>query len=362
MKTVFKIILSACLISTIVACSNDDDNKPKTIRPVKSIVLGDSQSTLERHFPGKVLASKRAELSFEVPGKLVKLPIKKGEKIKKGQLLAQLDQIPFEDKAQQTQAHYDYRKVQFHRGKELVKGNYISKAEYDKLQSAYQVAEANLSTAKRNLKDSTLRAPFDGIVADRYVENHEQVKEKQVLMSFHDIEYLDIETHVPEKFMLKIKESEREKDSNDKAKTFVVFDIYPKKRFPVLFKEFAAQSDPDTQTYAIVFKMAQPDEINVLPGMSVTVYAKISSKHYDYNNYYSLPIGAVFTESNQQSYVWLVSKDMTVKKQPVTMGQLQNKAVEITSGLKPGDRVVTAGVHFLRENQKVTLPKEGSLE
>ena len=84
MNNFYKLLLTACLAASITACSNDDDNKPKAPRPVKSIVLGDKESIVERHFPGKVLASKRAELSFEVPGKLTKLPIKKGQEVRKG--------------------------------------------------------------------------------------------------------------------------------------------------------------------------------------------------------------------------------------------------------------------------------------
>ncbi len=362
MNNFYKLLLTACLAASITACNDNNDNKPKAPRPVKSIVLGDKQSIVERHFPGKVLASKRAELSFEVPGKLTKLPIKKGQEVRKGALLAQLDQVPFEDKVQTTQASFDYAKLQYRRGKELVKGNYISKAEFDKLHSTYQISEARLSTAKRDLQQSTLRAPFEGVVADRYVENHEQVKAKQVLMSFHDVEYLDIETHVPEKFILRIKEAERDPNAADRPTAFVIFDAYPDKKYPLTFKEYAAQSDDDTQTYGIIFNMKQPDNINVLPGMSVNVHLNISSKHYDYDEYYNLPVSAVFTDTNQQSFVWIVTKEMTVKKQAVKMTQLQNSSVEITSGLQPGDRVVIAGVHYLRDNQKVTLPKDNDLE
>ncbi|MDF1758932.1 MAG: efflux RND transporter periplasmic adaptor subunit [Coxiellaceae bacterium] len=362
MRTTFKLMTVLSLVISISACSNDDEQKTDATRPVKTVLLGDSQSSLERYFPGKVLPSKRADLSFEVAGKLTKFPIDKGELVKKGRLLAQLDQIPFTDAVQQKQARYDLNKAQYSRGKELIKGNYISKSEYDKLKSNYQISEANLSTAKRNLKDSTLHAPFDGIVADTYVENHEQVKAKQVMMSLHDIDKLDIETHVPEKFMLKLKESEKEKQDKNGASAVVKFDAYPNKQFPLSFKEFASQSDQDTQTYAVTFTMPQPKGLNVLPGMSVTVYVKISNKRFDYSSYYDLPVGAVFSGSNQQSYVWLVNKDMTIKKQPVTTGTLRRSSIEITKGLKPGDRVVIAGVNFIRDGQKVKLLKDTPIE
>ncbi|MDF1797089.1 MAG: efflux RND transporter periplasmic adaptor subunit [Coxiellaceae bacterium] len=354
------IILS--LVISISACSKDDEKKPELPRPVKSILLGDSQSTLERYFPGKVLPSKQADLSFEVAGKLVKFPIKKGEVVKQGRLLAQLDQIPFNDKVQQWKARNDLNKVQYSRGKELIKGNYISKSEYDKLQSNYQISAANLSTAERNLKHSTLHAPFDGIVADTYVENHEQVKAKQVMMSLHDIERLDIETHVPEKFMLKLKESEKGKRTGPRSTVVVKFDAYPNKTFPLKFKEFASQSDTDTQTYAVTFTMDQPKGLNVLPGMSVTVHAKISNEKFDYKAYYDLPVSAVFSGTNQQSYVWLVTQDLKLKKQPVTTGTLRKNSIEVTDGLKPNDRVVIAGVNFMREGQKVKLLKDAHIE
>ncbi len=347
------IVLSAFLSLTLSACQQEKSTKAAMPRPVKSIVLGNTQSNVIRHFPGKVLPSKSAELSFEVAGKLVSLPIKKGESVNKGQLLAQLDQKPFEDTQQQMQARHDLNKSQYLRGKELVKNNFISRSEYDKLYSNYKVSEANLSTAKRNLKDSTLIAPFKGIVADSYVENHEQIKAKETLMSLHDITELDIEIHVPEKFMQKLKDKEKDHDTNDLT---VKFDAFPKKQFNIDFKEFSSQSDPDTQTYAVVFIMKQPESINVLPGMSVTVSASMSNKDINQPDYYILPIGAVFSENNQQSYVWLVNPTkLTVYKQAVKTGMMQGSNIEVTAGLKPGQRVVIAGVHQLRDNQLISL-------
>lgn len=347
------IILSAMLILPLCACQQENNTKSATPRPVKSVVLGDTQSSVIRHFPGKVLPSRSAELSFEVAGKLVSLPIKKGESVKKGQLLAQLDQKPFEDTQQQMQARYNLNKSQYLRGKQLVKDNFISRSEYDKLLSNYKVSEANLNTAKRNLKDSTLIAPFSGIVADSYVENHEQIKTKETLMSLHDITELDIEIHVPEKFMQKLKDKEQKKDSGDIK---VRFDAFPKQEFNVKFKEFSSQSDPDTQTYAVVFSMTQPKSINVLPGMSVTITANISNKDINQADYYILPIGAVFSEGNQQSYVWLINPTkMVVYKQAVKTGMMQGGNIEVTHGLKPGMRVVIAGVHQLRDNQAISL-------
>jgi RND family efflux transporter MFP subunit len=353
MRKIITLSAGLSIVLTLYACQQEKTTKPVTPRPVKSVVLGDTRSNVIRHFPGKVLPSKSADLSFEVAGKLVSLPIKKGESVDKGQLLAQLDQKPFEDTQQQMQARYDLNKSQYLRGKELVKNNFISRSEYDKLYSNYKISEANLNTAKRNLKDSTLLAPFTGIVADSYVENHEQIKAKETLMSLHDITELDIEIHVPEKFMQKLKQKENDGDSKD---LFVKFDAFPQKKFNVDFKEFSSQSDPDTQTYAVVFMMKQPKSINVLPGMSVTISARMSNKNINQSDYYILPISAVFSEDKQQSYVWLINPTkLTVYKQAVKTGMMQDSNIEVTEGLKPGQRVVIAGVHQLRDNQLVTL-------
>lgn len=342
-------LLLVCL--TMVGCKQSDQTKPAPPRPVKSIVLQNPMSDVHRQFPGKVLPAKRADLSFEVAGKLVKLPIQKGQTVKQGQLLAQLDPKPFKDASQQTQARYNLAKSQFLRGKELIKGNYISHAEYDKLRSSYEVSSANLNTANRNLHDSTLYAPFNGIIANTYVENHEQVKAKQTLMALHDISELDIEVHVPEKFMLMLK---GDAEKNTKPDITVTFDAYPTQHYPVTFKEFSSQADADTQTYAVVFKMPQPSGINVLPGMSVSVDAKITKDQFNTTEYYKLPVHAVFSLDDQQAYVWVVdSSTHTVHKQAIQTGALQGNSIEVTAGLKPGQRIVTAGVHNLRDNQAV---------
>lgn len=354
MRHFFRLNIGILCLSLFSGCNDKASDQPQPPRPVNTIVLGQMQSTQIRNFPGKILPSRQADLSFEIAGRLTSLPIKKGEMVKKSNLLAQLDQKPFKDTVQQMQARYNLAKNQYQRGKHLVKDNFISRAEYDKLESAYKVSDANLNTAKRNLKDSTLYAPFNGIIADTYVENHEQIRAKQTILALHDISELDIEVHVPEKLMLQLKDNEERSEKND---IVVRFDSYPKQTYPIDFKEFSAQSDPDTQTYAVVFTMKQPNNINVLPGMSVSVIAKMSNQHINLPSYYSLPVSAVFSQSNQQSYVWIVDPaTSSVKRLNVKTGMVSGDSIEVISGLKPGQRVVTAGVHQLQENQKVTLP------
>ncbi|MEH6822419.1 MAG: efflux RND transporter periplasmic adaptor subunit [Motiliproteus sp.] len=220
-----------------------------------------------RVFPGKVEAANKVALAFQVAGALTQLSIKKGQNVSKGEVLAQLDKRDYRsdfkaDQAKRTRALADYK-----RAEKIFKKRLISAANVDSLRAARVVAAANVEKSRKALNDTTLRAPFSGTIATLYVDNFQNVRAKDPVLSLQDNSALDISVQVPENLIVHAGRQNHDID------LLARLEAYPDKAFPLSIKEFSTAADPDTQTFEFVLSMPAPTDINVLPGMSVSVEA-----------------------------------------------------------------------------------------
>lgn len=344
--TIFLILFSALFLW---GCQDEEKEKTVTTRPVKTMVVGEKKTKALRYFPGKVIASKKAILAFQVDGELITLPILEGDQVQEGQLLAAIDPEKYENTVKEMRAKYLRNKANYERAKELIKGHFISRADYDAWKAAFSVAKANLGTARRDLRNTQLHAPFTGVIAKKYVDNHEFVKAKQPILELNNLTNIDIEIYVPESTMSNIKKGEAEN-------VRVVFEAAPKKKYKLTFKEISTTADPETQTYRVVLILPSPKDIAILPGMTATVQAAIPDYKSGGDQYFLIPSSAIFSGNNHKTLVWVVDpKTMTVKRTPVRISRLAGKKIRVLDGISAGQRIVTAGVHFLKDGEKVTL-------
>lgn len=352
-----KTILIVLFISfALFSCGKGEKEPEQLIRPVKVMLIKGGVEENSRNFPGKVVASNRVDLSFDVPGLLIELPILEGDTIKKGELIAKLDPEKYQEAVNETEAKYVRAKAQLERAQKLIKDKYLSQADYDTTYSNYLVTEADLNRAKRDLSDTELRAPFTGIIAQKRVDNFQHIQSKQIIATLHDLTQIDIEISVPENIMILLKQGGNETQSQNIASNFkVIFDAKPNESFPVKFKEFSSEADPETQTYKVVFTLPSPEKIHPLPGMTATIKTEVPEGGFKGNDFFLIPVESVFQQNNQ-AYVWKVDlKSMEVHKSTVKTGQLADKNIRVNMGVKAGDTIVIAGVHFLREGQKVKI-------
>ncbi len=343
--------LSLIVLCLVVACKEkkvDEQAAAEIVRTVKYLELGEASLEATLIFPGRIEASEKAELGFLVAGRLIKLPIKEGQFVRKGQLIGQLDPKDFEIVVSEMKAKRDVLQIELGRYSKLLKNQFVSQAKVDKIQADLDVAQANYDAANRDLDYTTLKAPFDGLIARRYVENFQNVKEKQKVVHVHDISYLDVSINVPEYVII----SRQEKAD---IEFLVEFETAQGKQYKATFKEFSSAADPITQTYNVKLIMPAPKDLSVFPGMTVTVTAIIKDPTGAEYHYF-IPTESVFSDEGDGRFVWVIdSKTQRLKKRAVTVGTLANGKILIEEGLKQGDQIVTAGVHFLRENNKVKL-------
>lgn len=335
----------------LMSCGEQENKKEVQIRPVQAIQVSDQKSFNNRSFPGKAKAAKEVNLSFNVGGTLIELPIKIGDKVNKNQLIAKLDQREFDAKVKSAKAEMLRDEQNYLRAKTLVGKGHISKSDYDLLQAKYAMSQANMDLAQKSLTDSTIEAPFAGEIADRYVENHQTVSKQQVIARLLDTTQIEMTIQIPENAISLIPYVKNIQ---------VEFDSFPGHLIPAGIKEVSNEASLDTRTYPVTLVMQQPKSIEILPGMAGKAKGTVEKGAYTANTL-NIPIAALISKGNEgKSYVWIVDeKTMRVHRREVGLGGLGLSGVEITKGLNPGEWVVIAGVHSLDEGEQVIILKQG---
>lgn len=404
----FAVPLSAFLLLT--GCTRQTPPEPEAVRPVKTLVVTAGGESQMRTFPGKVEASKKAELAFQVPGKIINLPVKEGQTVARGEVIAQLETNRFEADLKALQGQLDQARAalralqagdrpeqqrrleaavraaevslanarsDYDRAERLFRANAGTRADYDRARTAFRVAQEEHEAARQslekgtvareedleaqegivrglegrvvaaniNLQDATLRAPFDGIIAQRFVEANQNVQAKQPVVKFQDVDEIDVAVDVPETFMASLRAA-------DVLQLVAEFTAAPGVQFPIQIREVAQRADPVTQTFRVRAAMKAPTEVTLLPGMSANVTLTYRRARI-LGNPIMVPVSSVYKDSNGEQIVWVVGPDSTVSRRPVKLGGATGGDVEIVTGLQPGDRIAVAGVRFLREGMKV---------
>lgn len=395
-----------CLLS---GCDRKPPATVEVVRPVKTIIVVQGDDTHSRTFPGVVEATKNAELAFQVPGVIIEFPVKEGDKVAKGDVIARLRPDEFEARLKTLQGELDQARanlrallagqrpeeimrlesqvraadarlanaqIEYNRAARLLRTNAISKSDYDLAQTAYRVAqeehesarqvlekgsiareedieakeaavrglEGRVVEAKLRLDDTTLRAPYDGVIAQRFVEANQNVREKAPIVRFQDAQELDIVVDVPETVMANVRRS-------DIVETVAEFSSAPGLRFPLQIREVAQNADPATQTFKVRAAMRAPTEVNILPGMTAQVNLSYRRSSI-LGDRILVPVTSVFKDDSGKQVVWIV-KEGVVSARPIKLGEAVGNELEIIEGVEPGEQIVVAGVTLIRDGMKV---------
>lgn len=340
------LVIPVASVTLLSACQEaSPPPAPEVSRPVPIFEVGGSDFASGLRFPGRVRAEQRAELAFNIPGRIVEFAAKEGDSLPAGALIARLDPASFETQLSAARAEFDKARTDYARVREIwEKSQAVAKAEVDLKRTAMEVARSRYAAAKQDAEDTRLTAPFDGVIARRYVENFQNVQAKEPVVSLQNVNQLEIVIHVPERVM---------RSEPRRAAGYARFDDIPGQRFPVELKTYSAEADPQTQTYEVVLALTTPQDVSILPGMSAEV---VPGDPIVNNNPSSVsaPLKAVGAGPDGRPQVWVVQPDTDrVTARAVEVGPVQGSDVVILDGLQVGERIVTAGLGHLREGMLV---------
>lgn len=356
--------LIAALALLLSSCGKEKEKAPekKVVRPVKIMTITSAEDAFKRKLPGKVRAALRVDLAFQVNGPLIELPVDEGQKAKKGQLLARIDPKDYrvdlrnaEGRLANAQAVLQRAKSEYNRILRIRKADpgAVSQTMVDRKLEAVDRGKADIKSlkaavddAKNQLDYTYLRAPFSGVIATRHVDNFQEVRAKQPIVTLDDISHIEILIDVPEIMMATIREGAVSAVSE--------FAAAPGKQYEVSLKEYSTRADPRTQTYRVVLTMPTPKDIRILPGMTATVIGTASNQK-EASDLSVIPAIAVFADDVGNSNVWVVDREnMTVHRRKVTTGDLTGTdSIQITAGLKTDEMIAITGITQLREGMQV---------
>jgi RND family efflux transporter MFP subunit len=348
--SVLKLCTFFCLagiVSLLISgCSKKEEEVPEeVIRPAKIMEIQKNTTIQEITYPGKVRALDRVEVSFEVSGRLIELPIKEGQLINKGDVIARIDASDYQSRLDAAQARVNQTKAEVDRYANLLKEKVVAKSTYDVKLKNYDISVSDMKIAKKAVSDTFLRAPFSGLIGKRFIDNFQVVQVKEPIVSIQKTTAVDIIVNAPELYI-------GQKDRYN-IKLFAEFANYPGERYPVTVKEFSTEADSQTQTYRIVFTMPIPAGKAILDGMTVSVHMIRQHKEGAVVSGVKIPIQSVFYDETKKAYVWIVNPDMTISKRAVTVGMMEKGNITVTKGLAAGEKIITAGVQKLTPGAKV---------
>jgi len=365
----------------IAGCSEPPVEQQQVIPRVKTMVIGDQAQGQLRRISGRLVASDSSTLSFAVSGTIEKVYAKAGETVNEGQLLASLDKRPFELDVKNARAQLNIARAQlnekqkrFDRMKELVEEQVVSRSELDvaeaeliSAQGTLQSAQSALSSTKRNLKNTTLSAPFTGRLAKRSIEPFQETSIGSEAFVLESKGSLQAEVLVPETMIRNVDHGQAVQINfptvEDLQVTGEVVEIGSQVQagnaFPVKIQLNTLGQD-------------------LRPGMSAAVLFNFKD-YLDNQQVYMIPLSAIAIEAglianygegktqgkDGEAPVYVFDDaSSTIKIRQISVGDIRGNLLEVFEGLESGERIVTAGVAFLKDNMEVRLwdPKQGLVD
>jgi multidrug efflux system membrane fusion protein len=344
--------LAAVLL--LAACAGDAD-APATPRPVLAERVGaDAGAADGRHFPGEVRARVEQPLAFQVGGRVARRLVDVGDRVARGQVLAELESQDLDlqagavraqlaaAQAEAQRASAERRRLEALGGDQLVSRSSVDAAIAADRAAAGQVRalQAQLGVAGNQAGYATLRAPDAGVVAMRHVEAGQVVAPGQVAFVLAVDAALEAVIALPE--------SDIDAYAVGQPVQVEAWST-PGRRFDGRIREIAPAADPATRTYAA--RIALPDAANgtLSLGQSVRVFAAGVDGDAP-----TIPLAAVQQGDGDAAAVWVVDPGTRrLALRPVRLGTWGETRVPVIEGLSRGDIVVAAGGHLLRADQAV---------
>ncbi len=351
------------LLMTAAACGKKEAPAEPVIRPVRVVRVTPTDAGRLRMFSGTARAGVESRLSFKVAGNIKRLAVHVGDRVKKGDLIAELDARDYDLRLEQaraslaqTNAQLRNAKAAYGRTRELYASRSASKSEFDIARAAAESAEASVGAASKQVQlarqqrqYTRLSAPVAGNIAATKVEVNENVGAGQVVALLSSGQDIEVLISVPEALIAQIKKG---------SQVAVRFDALPKSSFPATVAEVGVSSVEASTTFPVTVKLGRKHDA-IRAGMA----AEVTFEFGDKNAPPRILIPAVAVGEDQKGrFVYVASPTEAgfgqVKRREVKVGELTGTGLEIESGLRAGDIVVTAGLRFLEDGRKVRLPAE----
>jgi multidrug efflux system membrane fusion protein len=366
-----KRLLSGVCIALFVWTGCAEEEPPPELPPRSILWKKITESEVGRIsvISGVVESIDNTKLAFEVGGIVSTVEVELGDEVTEAQILARLDPEPFElavtdgeAELASVNARIASALADYDRAFKLFKEDVGSqqdlehaKARRDALHGKIEAAAARLDLAKRDLRNSVLRAPFDGFISVKEIDPAMKVSSGQVVFEADSGESgLRVEVQMPETLITKIKQGDAVEVSFPSSGVSMTAE--DGRRYSAIVTEIGTRADTGN-AFPVRSNLSEAPAW-LRSGMSAEVRFETGSRDSDGSSGpgFLIPLAAVLGEADDMFSVFVFDPDSsTLSKRPIRTGGLRGNEILVVAGLEPGQIVATAGVSFLRDGQEVTL-------
>ncbi len=356
-----KAFMTVWVVTLITGCSGKPAEVVSAPRPIAWVDVVNADEGAIRHTPAIIQSKNRAELAFQVPGRVDKVNVRVGDQVDDNAVLALLNDDTFrlalaQTRAELTQANAAYVEAQaeFERDADLIKDGAISETEYERSRARLDTARGSVNVltaavgiAQENLDRTQLRAPYAGEITFRQIEPAQQVPVGQTVLGIQIDSVLEATMTVPEDWINRLSMG-----SQHNVTLRTLPGVVVEGRITEIGRDARANN-----AYPITLELDNPPE-TVRSGMSAEV-TLIGSSNSNGESVV-IPVTAFASGVDQNNYVFVYdSKASVVRQRVVELGDIVAEGIVVTSGLQIGDRIAAKGVTFLNDGQAVSLMNVG---
>ncbi|WP_320005822.1 efflux RND transporter periplasmic adaptor subunit [Maridesulfovibrio sp.] len=347
------VVLILILGLALTGCKEKPAPAQEILRPVKTMKVGEGSSDRNWVFSGTAEDALQTDLSFRVGGKIISFPGDQiGRKFRSGEVIARLDPEDYELEVRQAESNLEQVRANYVRAKadvkrigELYQRKVVSKSEFDQSEADFKSYQAQLNAsakqldiARKRLRYTVLKAPFDGWVGAVAVNIHQNVQSGQKVIGFNAGKQMKMHISLPDTLISTVEEGEEVQ---------VTFDALPGKVMKGVIMEVGIGTN-EGGSFTVKVYLDNSKQL-IRSGMSGNVrFAGRSSG----SNIFVVP-SAIVGNPDGTKHVWVVENGSIVSRRDVEVGPISNNGILIKSGLNSGEIVVTRGVHSLKDGLKV---------
>ncbi|MEM7167316.1 MAG: efflux RND transporter periplasmic adaptor subunit [Planctomycetota bacterium] len=345
------VALAGCLLCAAVACDRQVAAPPERLRPVVVHSVAAPEAIVARSFAGATAAVNSAEVAFEVSGRITAIQAVRGRRYEAGVILAQLDTATYEAELRRAEAESTRANDELRRVQQLFENDTASRAQFDSAMAAQRTAQATLSTAEKRVEDGTIRMPYAGVIGEVLKEEQEFAAAGSPLLRIQGDGGMEMEVGVPGDVIAAI-----ELNMGCSVRIGSLPGVAVTGQVSQISREVSRNT-----TYLVTLALSSPPGVDLREGLDGEATFQLPNPK---GATIAIPGECVVGAPAGTTYVWIVEANGhergAVRRRDVKTGDLRPSGrIEILSGLRAGELVVTRGVHQLLEGTQVRLESLG---
>jgi membrane fusion protein, multidrug efflux system len=349
----FKFLLLICAVGVIFVIGSLP-SKQTSVPPAEAappnvtvaIIAAEPKFADTFELPAVIEPNRVVTISAEISGSIDSIPVTKGQKLEAGDLLIRLNSDLIRPQVAVAKAQLDRDQIQFERMKKLVEGDATSRSDLDDATTKLAVSKATLENVTVQLERSSIFAPIGGMLNSLPVEKGEYVLPGTPVVEIVEVDYVKVAVDIPEKDVSFLSES---------GKAEILFEY---------------KGQPATATGTISFLSKLADSLTRSVRMEITVnnsqghlhsgqIVRVQLTRRVIDNAILIPLSAVIPLEEGNAVYIVDSSDQAVRKE-VSLGVIKGENIQITRGVKQGDKLIVAGHRFVSPGQKVKIITEST--